>query len=187
MTASATVSPGALVGEPTGEIRLVQQAQRGDMVAFESLYRAHVGLIHALCLRLTGSRSNAEDLTQEVFVRAWRKLGSFRGDAAFGTWLYRLAVNVAVSSRRGGPASGQEILTDDPAGFERPVLPPSPEVALDLERAIAGLPCGARRVFVLHDLAGWRHEDIARVLDIAVGTARAHLHHARVRLREVLQ
>lgn len=175
-----------MAGNETDE-QVVSRAQAGDAAAFEALYRAHVGRIHALCLRLSGSRVAAEDLTQEVFVRAWRKLRSFRGDAAFGTWLYRLALNFVVGELRSGRASGSELLTEDPAGFERPSSPPPPDLGLDLERAIASLPTNARRVFVLHDVVGWRHEEIARALDIAIGTARVHLHNARARLREVLQ
>jgi RNA polymerase sigma-70 factor, ECF subfamily len=179
---------GTAATEATGtDARLVHQAQAGDGAAFEVLYRTHVGRIHALCLRLAGSRQAAEDLTQEVFVRAWRKLGSFRGDAAFGTWLYRLALNVVVSELRAGRAIADEVLTGDPASLERPSPPPPAGLGLDLERAIAALPPGARTVFVLHDVVGWGHDEIARRLEIAVGTARVHLHHARARLREVLQ
>ncbi len=178
---------GATMNDAGADERLVRRAQLGDTAAFEALYRANVGRIHALCLRLAGSHAAAEDLTQEVFVRAWRKLSSFRGESAFGTWLYRLSLNVVVSELRSGRASAGDLLTDDPAGLERPSPPASPELGLDLERAIAGLPEGARTVFVLHDVIGWRHEEIARALNIAVGTARVHLHHARARLREVLQ
>jgi RNA polymerase sigma-70 factor (ECF subfamily) len=185
--ALAAVPVGAAANAAVGDERLARQAQLGDATAFEALYRAHVGRIHALCLRLAGSRPAAEDLTQEVFVRAWRKLASFRGDAAFGTWLYRLALNVVVSELRSGRAPANAALTDDPAALERLSSSPRPDVALDLERAIAALPAGARMVFVLHDVVGWRHEEIARALEIAVGTARVHLHHARARLREVLK
>ena len=169
------------------ESELVRAAQRGDVEAFEALYRRHVGRIHALCLRLAGTRTTAEDLTQEVFVRAWRKLDQYRGDAAFATWLYRLAVNVAVSELRSRPAPGRELLTDDPGAFERRSPFPAPELGLDLERAIASLPAAARQVFVLHDVEGVRHEEIARLSGYAVGTSRAHLHRARMLLREVLR
>ncbi len=175
------------VTESGADERLVRRAQLGDAAAFETLYRSHVGRIHALCLRLAGSRTAAEDLTQEVFVRAWRKLSSFRGESVFGTWLYRLALNVAVSELRSGRAAADELLTDDPASLERPSPPSPPDLGLDLERAIVALPASARMVFILHDVVGWRHEEIARRLDIAIGTARVHLHHARARLREVLQ
>lgn len=171
----------------TSEEQLVQAAQHGDVASFETLYRRHAGRIHALSLRLTGAQAPAEDLTQEVFVRAWRKLGQFRGDAAFGTWLYRLAVNLAVSERRSRPDARREVLTDDPAACEPRPPAPHPELGLDLERAIAALPTGARQVFVLHDVEGHRHNEIARLAGIAVGTSRAHLHRARTLLREVLR
>jgi RNA polymerase sigma-70 factor (ECF subfamily) len=168
------------------EDTLVQRARAGEVVAFEGLYRRHVGRIHALCLRLAGDRHAAEDLTQDVFVRAWQKLASFRGEAEFGTWLYRLGLNVAVSALRSGRTGSREALTDAPEALERVGPSAGPEVGIDLERAIAALPAGARAVFVMHDVAGLRHEEIAGQLGIAVGTARAHLHHARARLREVL-
>jgi RNA polymerase sigma-70 factor, ECF subfamily len=186
-SALAAMPAGATTAETGADERLVRRAQLGDPSAFEALYRAHAGRIHALCLRLAGDRGLAEDLTQEVFVRAWRKLGAFRGDAAFGTWLHRLALNLVVSELRSGRPAAAEVLTGDPAAYERPSPPPPPGLGLDLERAIAALPAGARMVFVLHDLVGWRHEEIARHLEIAIGTARVHLHNARARLREVLQ
>ena len=168
------------------EDRLVRRAGLGDVAAFEALYRRHVGRVHALCLRLAGDRHAAEDLTQDVFVRAWQKLSTFRGEAGFGTWLYRLALNLTVSALRSGRAGSRERLTDAPEALERVEPAAGPELGLDLDRAIAALPAGARAVFVLHDVAGLRHDEIARQLGIAVGTARAHLHHARTRLREVL-
>lgn len=175
-----------MAAQPSEE-QLVRAAQRGDVGSFETLYRRHVGRIHALCLRLAGGRAAAEDLTQEVFVRAWRKLGQFRGEAAFGTWLYRLALNLAISERRSHADARHEVLTDDPVACEPRPHAPVPELGLDLERAIAGLPAGARQVFVLHDVEGHRHDEIARLAGIAVGTSRAHLHRARALLREVLR
>ena len=172
--------------DPGHEEQLVRHARMGGVAAFEALYRRHVGRVHALCLRLAGDRHAAEDLTQDVFVRAWQRLPSFRGEAAFGTWLYRLALNVAVSALRAGRVGSRETLSDAPEALERPRPAAGPEVGIDLERAIAALPAGARAVFVMHDVAGLRHEEIAGQLGIAVGTARAHLHHARARLREVL-
>ena len=174
------------MADTSHEERLIRRAKLGDVAAFEALYVTHVGRIHALCLRLAGDRHAAEDLTQDVFVRAWQKLRLFRGEAAFGTWLYRLALNMVMSSLRSGRATAFETLSDDPERLEEPAPGPAPGLSLDLERAIAGLPAGARAVFVLHDVAGLRHDEIARQLGIAVGTARAHLHHARARLREVL-
>jgi RNA polymerase sigma-70 factor (ECF subfamily) len=167
--------------------RLIRRARLGDVPAFEALYRAHIGRVYALCLRLCGDRHFAEDLTQDVFVRAWQKLPSFRGDSAFGTWLHRLALNVAISALRSGRAGARLESSAEPDRGAPVVSPPAPELGLDLERAIATLPAGARAVFVMHDVAGMQHGEIARELGIAIGTARAHLHHARARLREVLQ
>jgi len=165
----------------------VRRAQEGDVAAFEELYRAHVGRVFALCLRLAGDRGLAEELAQDVFVRAWEKLGSFHGRSAFSSWLHRLTVNLVTSRWRSrsrrlahvAPASDSEIAavgeSPAPAGL-----------ALDLEKAIAGLPPQARMVFVLFDVEGYQHNEIARLTGLSVGTSKAHLHRARRKLREVL-
>jgi len=166
---------------------LVRQAQRGDTAAFEQLYRRHVGRVRALCLRLGGDAARADTLTQDVFVRAWRKLPLFEGRSAFGTWLHRLAVNVVVEEMRAeARRSRRVVFIEDLSGLDvpRPAAPPGTE--LDLERAIATLPPGARLVFVLHDVQGYRHEEIANLTGLAVGTSKSHLHRARRLLREVL-
>jgi RNA polymerase sigma-70 factor (ECF subfamily) len=169
------------------ERRLVRDAQQGDLVAFERLYRDNERKVFALCLRLSSDGALAEELTQEVFVRAWRKLGSFRGESAFSTWLYPLAVNVALSERRSRRRrDARFVATDDPAGFERAPGTPRPETGFDLERAMAALPPGARAVFVLHDVEGRTHEEIAALLDLATGTSKAQLFRARRLLREAL-
>lgn len=175
------------VADVSGERSLVAQAQSGDLDAFEVLYHGSVGLVHALCLRMSGSAALAEDLTQEVFVRAWRKLGSFRGESAFQTWLTRLAVNVVITSqRRRRLWEGKVTLVDDLEPYA-PVVPPShPGQAVDLERAIAGLPPGARTVFLLHDVHGLAHTEVAAATGSAIGTCKAQLHRARRLLREVL-
>lgn len=166
---------------------LVQAAQAGDLESFERLYRSTVGLVHALCLRMSGSAALAEDLTQDVFVRAWQRLASFRGDSAFATWLTRLTVNVVLSERRERRRREARItLAEDLEPFAGPVPAARPGAALDLERAIASLPPQARHVFVLHDVQGWEHAEIAHLTGLAVGTCKAHLHRARRRLREVL-
>jgi len=168
---------------------LVRQAQAGDLAAFEQLYRENVGRVYALCLRLCCDAQLAEELTQDSFVRAWQKLDSFRGDSAFASWLHPLAVNVALSERRSRRRRNQMILaTDDLTAFEAPAeLPaPAPVAALDLERALAGLPDGARAIFVLHDIEGLKHEEIAERTGVAVGTSKAQLHRARKLLREAL-
>lgn len=164
----------------------VRRAQEGDASAFGDLYRTHAGRIHALCLRLEGDQARAEELTQDVFVRAWERLSTFRGESAFGTWLHRLAVNVVLADRRSLWRRGRRLLfTDDPAAFERPGEAVG-TTSSDLETAIARLPPGARKVFVLHDVEGYTHEEIARLSGIAEGTSKAQLFRARRLLREVL-
>jgi RNA polymerase sigma-70 factor (ECF subfamily) len=167
---------------------LVRQAQEGDATAFEQLYRANVRRIYALCYRLAGDGALAEELAQDVFVKAWQKLGSFRGESAFSSWLYPIAVNVALSERRSRRRRTARITsTDDLTPFEKPGRPaPGPEAGFDLERALALLPEGARAVFVLHDVEGYRHEEIGRLTGVATGTSKAQLHRARRLLREAL-
>jgi RNA polymerase sigma-70 factor (ECF subfamily) len=171
-----------------GEHERVRAAQAGDLAAFESLYSSTVRLVHALCLRMAGDATRAEELTQDVFVRAWQKLPTFRGESAFATWLTRLAVNVVLSARRERRRWDERfILSDDVESL--PVSAPDghPGTGIDLEKAIATLPAQARRVFVLHDVEGWGHAEIARATGLAVGTCKSHLHRARALLREVLQ
>jgi RNA polymerase sigma-70 factor (ECF subfamily) len=169
------------------ELRLVRAAQDGDLVAFERLYRDNERKVFGLCFRLSSDPALAEELTQEVFVRAWRKLGTFRGDSAFSSWLYPLTVNVARSERRSRlRRDARVVATEDPASLERAAKPPAPEAGFDLEKAIAALPPGARAVFVLHDVEGRTHEEIAGLLDVAVGTSKAQLFRARRLLREAL-
>lgn len=165
----------------------VRRAQDGDQAAFHALYQAHVGRVFALCLRLSGDRGEAEEHTQDVFVRAWQRLGSFRGDSAFSTWLHRLTVNEVLQARRSaGRRSNRLTLTDDAALLDRAAAAPSP-LAGDLEQAIGRLPPGARAVFLLHDVEGYQHDEIARLAGIAEGTSKAQLHRARRLLREHLE
>jgi len=166
----------------------IARAQNGEVAAFESLYRNHEKRVYGLCLRMVADPSRAEDLTQEAFVRAWEKLASFQGKSAFSTWLHRLTVNLVLGeirsrSRRKDSGEGTEELqiVPDP----RPT--PQPESAIDLEKAIGRLPSQARTVFVLHDVEGYRHSEIADTLGIAIGTSKAHLHRARRILRKALQ
>jgi RNA polymerase sigma-70 factor, ECF subfamily len=175
--------------EPGGERTLVQRAQAGDLDAFEALYRAHAARVYALGLRMTGDAQRAREMTQDVFVRAWEGLTAFRGDAAFGSWLHRIAVNAVLmdaraDSRRRARVSPRDEMDGEAAdGFVPPI---DIELGIDLERAIAALPPGARRVFVLHDIEGYRHEEIARITGAAQGTLRAQLHRARKLLMEAL-
>ena len=166
---------------------VVRRAQQGDQSAFHELYREHVGRTYALCLRLTGSAAEAEERTQDVFVQAWRTLASFRGESAFSSWLHRLAVNLVLMERRGARRRWMRVeAVEDPATLERGGEGPSPALRLDLERAVAALPKGARHVFVLHDVEGYRHEEIGELLGIAVGTSQAQLSRARRLLRGML-
>jgi len=172
------------------EAELVRRAQAGDRIAFEQLYRDNVGRVYALCFRMAGTADLAEELAQDVFVRAWQKLGSFRGESAFSSWLHPLTVNVALSERRSRRRRVARVMTtDDLTAFERPG--PSapfdgPAAGFDLERALATLPPGARAVFVLHDVEGYKHEEIAELTGVATGTSKAQLHRARRLLREAL-
>ncbi len=177
-------------------IDLIHRAQQGDQAAFEALYRAHVGRVYALCLRLTADAAQAEELTQDAFVRVWERLASFRGESAFSSWLFRLTVNVVFLRGRAARRRALRVFTTgDPAALEQPRSDSSGlgaggagEVggAIDLERAVATLPPGAREVFVLHDVEGYRHQEIAQLAGIAVGTSKAQLFRARRLLREAL-
>lgn len=159
-------------------------AASGDAHAFERLYRRHVNRVHSLVRRMLGEES--EEVTQEVLIRAWQKLGTFRGEASFGTWLHKLAVNVALNHRSARGRWRQRFVEEPEGGFDLPARPPSPAQGLDFEGAIAALPPGARKVFVLHDVEGYRHEEIAGLLGISVGTSKSQLHYARMALRKAL-
>lgn len=174
----------------------VDRAQAGDQAAFEQLYRDHVGRVYALCLRMTADTGRAEELTQDVFLRAWTKLSTFRGDAAFSTWLHRLTVNVVLADKRSqGKRWARLMGTDELEPYEGAaskagLMEPSRTrkgARMDLEGAIAALPDGARTVFVLYEIEGYRHEEIAEATGTAVGTSKAQLHRARKLLREALQ
>lgn len=157
-------------------------AATGDTHAFERLYRAHAARIHGLARRMMGA-DHAADLTQDVFVRAWERLATFRGEAAFGTWLYRVAVNV-ILNRRAARAVERHRVEDPEAALEAvPAKRGLGEIALDFDGAIERLPDGARTVFVLHDVEGYKHEEIAGWMGVTVGTTKAQLHRARMLLR----
>ena len=167
----------------------VRLAQTGDPDAFRRLYDQQVGRVYALCLRMSGDPVLAEELTQNVFVRAWERLASFRGESAFGTWLHRLAVNEVLTGFRSSRRRSERIVArEDLESLEEPgVFSSSPAAGLDLERAIARLPAGARAVFVLHDIEGYAHEEISAMTGVATGTSKAQLHRARRLLRGALQ
>ena len=161
-------------------------AASGDASAFERLYRSHVSRIYGLVRRMIND-DDADEVAQDIFVRAWQKLGTFRGEAAFGTWLHRLAVNVILARRETLGIRRKRYLEDDAILETVPARRPGPEMAMDFESAMARLPDGAREVFVLHDVEGYRHEEIAEMLGLATGTSKSQLHRARMALRQHLE
>jgi RNA polymerase sigma-70 factor, ECF subfamily len=167
----------------------IRRAQTGDLDAFESLYRQHSGRVYALCLRLVaGDKSDATELMQDVFVRAWRSLATFRGDCAFSSWLHRLAVNTMLENARSETRrEARVLLMDDTSRLPGAARSSGLELKMDMESAVASLPKGARTAFVLHDIEGYHHQEIAQQLGISVGTVKAQLHRARRLLREKLE
>ncbi len=165
----------------------VRLAVAGDTEAFERLYRAHVARVYALAVRLV-DREWADDLTQEVFIRAWSKLATFRGQARFGTWLHRLAVNLILTRRTSlRSRQGREVAGDDVVGLAAAPRAARPGTRLDLESAVRTLPTRAREVFVLYDVEGYSHEEIANLMNVTVGTSKSQLHRARMLMREYLE
>jgi RNA polymerase sigma-70 factor, ECF subfamily len=181
---------------PAGDVRavdleLAQRCRHGDAAAFEELYRAHAGRLYNLVLRMAGSTQEAEDLLQEVFLHAHRKLGSFRGDSSLGTWLYRLAVNHCLDFLRGRQAKMTRATDSlDDEGAEEPAaaapMIPTAVSRLDLERAIARLPPGCRAAFILHDVQGFEHHEVAKLMGVSEGTSKSQVHKARMKLRGML-
>jgi RNA polymerase sigma-70 factor (ECF subfamily) len=148
----------------------------------------HAAQVLAVCLRLAGDRREAEELAQDAWVRAWERLGSFRGDATFGTWMHRLTVNLLLDRRRSDARWKKRLVSIDDEGREEPAAVTAPAGArLDLERAVRTLPDGARVVFLLHEVDGYKHREIADRLGVAVGTVKAQLHRARKLLRAALE
>jgi RNA polymerase sigma-70 factor (ECF subfamily) len=178
-----------------GDDALVDRARRGDVDAFEQLYRIHAGRVYALCLRLAADPVVARELTQDTFVKAWDALPRFRADASLTTWLHRIAVNALLERRRGEKrrTARVSLAGDDDDGdgageydVAGAVLGPDVATAIDLERAIGALPPGVRRAFVLHAVEGYTHEEIATMTGLAAGTLRAQLHRARQLLKRAL-
>ena len=163
----------------------VAAAADGDVRAFERVYRRHVARIHSTAVRMLGAEE-ADDATQDVFVRAWQRLKQFRGDSAFGTWLFRLAVNVMLS-RREVVATRHRRHVEDADVIDSLSSPGgSPELSMDFEAAMQRLPPGMRQIFVLHDIEGYKHDEIAEMLGIAQGTSKSQLHRVRMVLRRYL-
>jgi RNA polymerase sigma-70 factor (ECF subfamily) len=158
------------------------RAAAGDFRAFERLYRAHSSRVHALARRML-SPDEAPEATQDAFVRAWQKIGQFRGEAAFGTWLHRLSVNVFLARRQVLKLQRERHVDDETTLEHLPARVAGTDLAVDFEAAIVKLPPGARQVFVLHDVEGYKHEEIAELLGVTTGTTKAQLHRARMILR----
>jgi len=164
----------------------VANAAAGDLRAFEHLYRTHLPRVHSLVRRMAGGR-DTDELTQDVFVRVWQKLSTFRGDSSFSTWLHRLAVNVVIERFRQETARRQR-LHDGEEIFETLSAPlRSRDLMMDFEAALMTLPDGAREIFVLHDVEGYKHHEIGALLEISSGTSKAQLHRARMMLRKYLK
>lgn len=163
---------------------LVASAREGDPGAFDRLYREHVGRVYAICLRITADRRRAEELTQDVFVRCWKRLPSFRGESRFTTWLHRVAVNVALDDRRRARRERLRRADVDPDNHRS--RRDRADERMDLERAVAGLPRGARVAVVLHDIEGYRYEEVAEMMGVALGTVKSQIHRGRRLLRERL-
>jgi RNA polymerase sigma-70 factor, ECF subfamily len=163
----------------------VALAASGDAHAFERLYRKHVARVHSLARRML-SPEEADEATQDVFVRVWEKLGTFRGESAFSTWLHRLAVNVLLARRAQHGIRRERYVDGDDVFAVLSSRRETPEAAMDFEQALSRLPDGAREIFVLHDVEGYRHEEIAQMLGLATGTSKSQLHRARMALRQYL-
>ena len=180
----------------SADAEILARAQAGDHQAFAQLYAMHKRRIYSLCLRMVGNVAEAEDLTQEAFLQLHRKIATFRGDSAFSTWLHRLAVNVVLMQLR---KKGLSLVSLDEAMEPNPEEGPSrsfgaPDLALTgaidrlaLEHAIAELPAGYRLIFILHDVEGFEHNEIASMLDCSIGNSKSQLHKARLKLRESLR
>jgi RNA polymerase sigma-70 factor, ECF subfamily len=167
----------------------VALAAQGDTGAFERVYQAHLGRVYNLARRMAGTEA-ADELTQDVFVRLWQKLATFRGESSFTTWLHRLAVNVIIERFRTLGTARERFLADGDAildGLPASTMPGRYDAAMDLETAMKRLPPGARAVFVLHDVEGYRHEEIGQMLGVSIGTSKSQLHRARMTLRAHLK
>lgn len=173
------------------DFSLCRIAASGNIAAFEMIYQRYHRRTYSLCLRMTSSQTEAEDLTQEVFIQLFRKIGSFRGDSAFSTWLHRLTVNQVLMHFRRRSVKNERTSDDGemPEQTVHGTANPNKMPVIDriaLKNAIAELPNGYRNVFVLHDVEGYEHEEVARMLRISVGTSKSQLHKARLKLRGLL-
>jgi RNA polymerase sigma-70 factor (ECF subfamily) len=195
MKTSAVVSdtvenyPSTNAEDKAAALERIRRAQAGDVGAFELLYREHSPRIYSLSLRLVaGDKSDATELLQDVFIKAWRRLDTFRGDCAFASWLHRLAVNTMLENARSDQRRTARVLPmEDTSRLAGAARSSGIESRMDMDDAIASLPKGARLAFVLHDVEGYQHQEIAEQLSVTVGTVKAQLHRARRLLRERLE
>ena len=180
--------PSTTGEDKAAALECIRRAQAGDVAAFETLYREHSSRIFALCLRLKGGdRSEATELMQDAFVRAWRRLSTFRGDSAFSSWLHRLAVNTMLENARAEKRRVARVLSmEDTSALPGAARSSGIDLKMEMEEAVASLPKGARTAFVLHDIEGYQHQEIAEQLSVSVGTVKAQLHRARRLLRDKL-
>jgi RNA polymerase sigma-70 factor (ECF subfamily) len=191
MSSKVTRLPGPNLSPREGDLALVERCRQGDLTAFEEIYRVHSGRLYNVAFRMLGNPTDAEDLLQEIFLAAHRKLETFRGDSALGTWLYRLAVNLCLDylrSRTGRASQVTDLLEDDnllPDTSSRG-LADRAVTRMDLERALTHLPEGCRMAFVLQDIEGLEHSEVAKAMGIAEGTSKSQVHKARLRLRALL-
>jgi RNA polymerase sigma-70 factor (ECF subfamily) len=179
--------PSKEIPDSSGD--LIARCQAGDAEAFETLYRQHAARLYTLACRMAGSPEDGEDLLQEIFLQAYRKLGSFKGDSAIGTWLYRLALNHCLDYVRSRQAKMNKLTEtlDAESSFEPTARRDTPIARMDLERAVERLPEGGREAFVLHDVEGFDHKEVATLLGIAEGTSKSQVFKARMKLRAILR
>lgn len=190
MAQPQTTDSAAGASDRAGTDDVIRRAQAGEPGAFDLLYEAHVGRVYALCLRMTADRQLAEELVQDVFVKTWRRIGTFRGASAFSTWLYRVTVNTVLDARRKRGRSPEQLsaLPDEAlrgAGGDATAVDPERRIAL--ERALASLPERARMAIVLHTIEGYGYREVAELMEVSVGTVKSHIHRARSLLLERLE
>jgi RNA polymerase sigma-70 factor, ECF subfamily len=183
-------------GDERGEADAIERAKQGDAHAFQDLYDRHKRRVYSLCLRMTANTAEAEDLTQEAFLQLYRKIGTFRGESAFSTWLHRLSVNVVlmhlrkknlpVVSLEETTQGGEDDTPKKDFGTEDLALAGSID-RLQLQRAVDDLPPGYRKIFVLHDIEGYEHNEIANIVGCSIGNSKSQLHKARMKLRDLLR
>lgn len=180
-----SISPNKEVFTVKKESALIADVKAGDKHAFKLLYQQHIGRVYAMCYRMTGEKNMAEDAAQEVFIQLWRKIANYDGNSQFSTWLHSVTANVTISYMRKQRGWFQRMLNIELSGVSEPVAPQQPDNE-DLEKHIRALPERARLVFVLHAVEGYRHEEIAKMLNMAVGSSKAQLHRAKGLLKHAM-